>query len=802
MKQNFKKLFFVALAFLSFGSSAIAQGTLEMTLQGNETGEQGYSVAPVPVTFLNDALNAPANTIFSTYSPTLTATMSFRNQVYSTQLSNTSTIVPGLMFGARTSASLGPNNQQAVGSCTIYDVFGAEIPAGRVQNGMYTSSPTAAPVSNYQLGGRGAGLDVQAITNATSTGGAPDANFGVALYSTVEPLFDINAPKDGRFLYGEFVINFNRPVKNPVIHIGGMGGSYNFQPIGGGPRQISYFTTELELVNTGVTSTFMAGNENFNIAGNNVLNSSLTPNAGSYEDGSASEGFSNYGAASGSVRINGTVQELVYRVYVRGAAASNFNYSKSQADITGANRDPFNGDLWYLAISLDKPTQQVSGNVFIDRDGLNDAGGGDINKSAGVANPKTNVGGLLYANLLNDAGTTVIATVPVSSDGTYLFDNVAVGSYVVQLTTNQGIPGQPTPVTALPAGWVNTGENGSNTPGNGIGSDGVVNGISSLITPINVAATDIKTEVNFGIERTPVSVPFSYIIPKPDGGVTLTLFGGVNNFSPLTGSDPEDQPATGTLSGKTVQITELPAAFSILRYNGVDVVAGQVIPNYNPALLQIAFIGSTPANFAEFKYSYIDAAGKPSVPTIYRLEWFGGPLAITITNFSAIKNNCTAELAWTTVSEINASRFEVEVSSSNNAVYNKVGSVNASAANGTGKTYQFSYPMQPGVQYYFRLKLMDKDGSFKYSAVRTISCEGKGVITIAPNPVIDRFSIAGMESGKNTIVIYSANGQQVKTQIIPQAQGYVYIQNLTAGMYSVKVISEKGNITIGKIIKN
>jgi hypothetical protein len=50
-----------------------------------------------------------------------------------------------------------------------------------------------------------------------------------------------------------------------------------------------------------------------------------------------------------------------------------------------------------------------------------------------------------------------------------------------------------------------------------------------------------------------------------------------------------------------------------------------------------------------------------------------------------------------------------------------------------------------------------------------------------------------MENGRNTIVIYSASGQLVKTQITPQNQGYVYIPNLASGVYNVKVISEKGN---------
>ncbi len=747
---------------------------------------KGPSVSPQTQTFFVDNSNYTTSTTadLNADTPPLTVTTSLRNQVYTGLPYGTCTT--GLSFGTeKTEWDDAIYTTQTPKPGNLYDLIGGNVGQYGPMNSQFKTMPSA----------------LAGTIDADDTGFGNDFNGGVTLFSTVEVLQDLNLPKDGRFEYGELVITFSRPVKNPVLHIASLGGSTWYLPIGLADLpsnwKMSYFTTELELQNTGYTSSKLSGSNYFNIQGNNILNNSQRPNGDSRAGDFDKNGFSSYGAASGSVQIIGTVSQLVYKVYVRGSANSAFNFSFDRASTTNTpGRDPFYGDFWAISYSLDKPTQQISGNVFIDSDGLNDAGGGDINKTAGMANTKTNVGGTLYANLLNATGTTVIATVPVSSDGTYLFDSVATGSYKVQLTTVQGVVDQPTPATTLPTGWVNTGE----FVGNTAGSDGTVNSLQDVAITVNTS--DIKTEVNFGIERTPVSVPYTYIIPKPTGGVTLTLFGGTNNFSPLSGSDPEDQPTSGTLSGKTVQITELPAAYSILRYNGVDVVAGQTITNYDPSLLQIAFTGSTPTSFTEFKYSYIDAAGKASTPTTYRLEWFGGPLAITLANFNAIKNNCNADLAWTTVTEINASKFEVEVSSSNSAVYSKVGSVNASAANGTGKSYQFSYPMQPGVQYYFRLKLMDKDGSFKYSDVRTLSCDGKGVITIAPNPVIDRFSIAGMESGKNTIVIYAANGQQVKTQIIPQSQGYVYIQNLASGMYSVKVISEKGNITVGKIIKN
>lgn len=786
-----------ALAFMCLIATAVVSkaqpGTLELTSQSMLSVANGPTTATQTITFREDIQNLTVSTRFKTYATPLTAAVSFANQQFTTTYSN---INRGIVFGGGNTASTGGAVQQSAVR-PVYDIFSATFQAGPPQNGMYVSSSTGTIVPRYNLGGNGVGLD----PTTTQFGFDDDAlvddyNYGLGLFTNVEPLFDAGLPANNtRHYYGDIVITFNRPVTNPVIHFGGMGGSYNFQPLSpvGAPRQICYFTTEMDLQNTGVTSTFMAGNEFFNVTpSNQILNSSTTPNAASYDDNSTNNGFNNYGAASGSVRINGVVTQLVYRVYVRGTG--DFNFSKNQADIAAATRDPLNGDFFRMSVSLDKPTQQISGNVFNDRDGLVD---NNINQSVSVANPKTNAGGL-YANLVRNG--LVVDTVAVTPEGIFLFNNVAtttVGSeYTVQLSVNRGTIGSAPPARVLPAGWVNTGENGATTPGNVVGSDGTVNGISASIT---VAASDIKTEVNFGIERLPESVNFTRVIPSPSIGTVMTL-SPLSNLPVLTGSDPEDQPVSGTLSGKTVVLTNLPNN-ATLRYNGVAVVSGTPIPNYNPNLLTITFNGPAQA-FSQFNYAYVDASGRPDpTPATYRLAWSGGPLAITLTDFTAIKNNCIAGLTWKTTSEINASRFEIEVSNNSNAVYNKVGSLNATATN--GKTYQYTYPMQAGTQYYFRLKMIDKDGSFKYSDVRTLTCDGKGTkITIAPNPVVDQFVISGMENGRNTISIFTSNGQLIKTQTIAQPQGYVKISNLAAGMYSVKIISEKGNVTVGKLIKN
>lgn len=793
MKKFINSAKYMALGiFCTLGLAVVAQtnGTLEMTSLSSNNVPQGPSLAPVVVDFRHDIQNLTFGTVFQQNTPQLLMTTNFRNQQYTGLTLGDMTT--GMTFGAGTSSSTGGIVQEPL-PYYIYTAFGATL-VQPPQNGMFITSPSATPVANYQANGFGVGMDPEATQNGTD-GGNFDYNFGMAVYTTVEPLFRNGSAKDGRFYYGDLVFTFSRPVINPVLHVGGLGGSYTFQPIGGGPRQISYFTSELELQNSGVTSTFMAGNENLNVSGNNILNSSTNPNGGSYDDGTTLNGFSTYGAATGSVRLNGTFTEIVYKVYVKGSPNSDFNFSKDQADILGADRNPVNGDLFYVAFSLDKPTQQISGSVFNDADGLTD---NNINTSAAVANPKTNAGGL-FANLLNSAGD-VVAVTAVSPEGVYLFDNVTPGTYTVQLTTNAGTVGSVAPATQLPTGWANTGENGSTSPGNVAGDDGTIDGQSAQIV---VSLTDVKAEVNFGIERLPESVDFTTIVPKPVVGTVYTLNNtGPNLFPILSGSDPEDMPTSGILTGKSVQISTLPTN-STLRYNGVAVTTGQIIENFDPSLLQILITSSTVGSTStEFTYAYVDAAGKPDpVPNTYTIDW-QGVLPVTLSSFTANGINCTAVLNFKTTSELNTDRFEIEVSTNAGNVYAKATSITAAGNSTTERNYSYNFAMQTGYTYLFRLKLVDKDGNFSYSNVQKVSCDGKILITLSPNPVKGQFFLQGLSTGKNIIAVYTASGQRVVNEIISAQQGYVDVSTLKAGMYLVRIVDQDGKATSLQIIKD
>lgn len=115
------------------------------------------------------------------------------------------------------------------------------------------------------------------------------------------------------------------------------------------------------------------------------------------------------------------------------------------------------------------------------------------------------------------------------------------------------------------------------------------------------------------------------------------------------------------------------------------------------------------------------------------------PLPVTIVDFTAAKNDAghSVLLSWNVAHELNIDRYEVERSGDAKS-FNKLGSIKATGHNQYGFTD--SKPLN-GINYY-RLQIIEQDGSFNYSAVRQVSFgRMSDGIKVYPNPVIAQVTI-------------------------------------------------------------
>jgi len=439
------------------------------------------------------------------------------------------------------------------------------------------------------------------------------------------------------------------------------------------------------------------------------------------------------------------------------------------------------------------PGINISGKVWDD-------GNGNVIPELGFENA-TNAGGTLYVHLVDDMGY-VVAVTKVAADGTYSFTNIEGGNdYSLVLSATQGTVGAPSPIAALPTGWVNTGETR-----NGLidyGSVGVIDNRFFGWTSVN--------NYDFGIEQLPSSVPFYVNIPQPKVGDFVTLNGG-SNPPVLSGKDAEDCTDGCTLDFKNLVIDSIPDNAE-LYYNGVLVTAGQLILNFNPDQLQIKFTAVTiGSNTTGFYYSFVDSAGKKDPLTaLYSLNWLILLPAKGLT-LTANRVGDHAVLNWKTLSEINSDYFEIE-RSIDGRNFSRVG-VNTKAAGNSDaeKNYQENDNVSElkSALVYYRIKLKDINGKLAYSNVATVRMPENGaLIKISPNPFVSEvnINIAVEETTAFNIKMVDMAGRTISSsqQKISKESPTVtlrYLNNLVRGIYIVELVdTQSGKKHVFKLEK-
>jgi hypothetical protein len=187
------------------------------------------------------------------------------------------------------------------------------------------------------------------------------------------------------------------------------------------------------------------------------------------------------------------------------------------------------------------------------------------------------------------------------------------------------------------------------------------------------------------------------------------------------------------------------------------------------------------------------------------------PLPITLSAFTAKKEIGKVILNWATEMEKNASHFVIE-RSLNGINYSDAGLVFTDGNSDWHKEYSFTDDLKQvsGSIVYYRLKMVDIDGTYKLSAVRIIRlAEEKGgnvSILAYPNPVVNelRITLPGSWQDKPLVLdIMNANGQVVK-HLVQQRAGQtltIYVNDLAVGMYVVRA-SNGSEMAVQRIVKS
>ena len=186
-----------------------------------------------------------------------------------------------------------------------------------------------------------------------------------------------------------------------------------------------------------------------------------------------------------------------------------------------------------------------------------------------------------------------------------------------------------------------------------------------------------------------------------------------------------------------------------------------------------------------------------TVKRLYIEAVYSFPLPLKLVSFSGSVNGSAIILQWQTSNEVNTKAFEVE-RSSDGINFLPVGKL--AAANTDGNNF-YSYTDNAAGQNagFYRLKMIDENGSFSYSSIIKVKSSSAARLTVFPNPVTNYISISGTNA-KGFVDITTMQGTVLKRISITGNSQTFDLASYPSGIYILKYTT--GSTTLyQKIVK-
>ncbi|MGN6400801.1 MAG: T9SS type A sorting domain-containing protein [Flavisolibacter sp.] len=192
-----------------------------------------------------------------------------------------------------------------------------------------------------------------------------------------------------------------------------------------------------------------------------------------------------------------------------------------------------------------------------------------------------------------------------------------------------------------------------------------------------------------------------------------------------------------------------------------------------------------------FRLRAVDNSYGDATLTITSFSPPGGILPVKLSAFTAKPQGTKVLLQWTAATEINTSHYEIERSATGTD-FTSIGQV---AAGVPASEYSFTDQLPlPGVNLY-RLRMVDNDGSFSYSAIKAVTIAATTAQALYPNPATTAITITIKAESESieTLQLFNATGVLLREERITLNPGINKkqwgIASLPAGTYWIKARS-------------
>lgn len=168
-------------------------------------------------------------------------------------------------------------------------------------------------------------------------------------------------------------------------------------------------------------------------------------------------------------------------------------------------------------------------------------------------------------------------------------------------------------------------------------------------------------------------------------------------------------------------------------------------------------------------------------------------LPVSLVSFTASQQENTVLLTWQTASETNASHFEIE-RSHNAHDFHKVGQISTDGEYNIAQDYRFIDMINySGPTLYYRLKSVDKDGTYNYSQIVAIALDqsnNQASMFPYPNPTTHQSKVTIDLAGSYTDLNFTdmnGNTFHIKATQINATKHELDTSQLSPGVYLIRI---------------
>ena len=193
--------------------------------------------------------------------------------------------------------------------------------------------------------------------------------------------------------------------------------------------------------------------------------------------------------------------------------------------------------------------------------------------------------------------------------------------------------------------------------------------------------------------------------------------------------------------------------------------------------------------------TYQNAFGRFQIATLDTSK----TLPVSILSFTAKPNNKTIQTNWQSSTEQNTNHFIIQHCTDGSS-FTDIGTVKAIGSGANGYQFTDNSPTN-GINYY-RLKSVDKDGSFSYSKVVSVQFTvNSNQLAVFPNPTKDKVTVRGNHIA--AVQVVDNMGRVIKTVSFKDASNPVLtLTGIATGIYHLRVQTTDGKVSGANLVVN